>query len=119
MLDPKHYNVEEYRLDDILPGRVFLTLFKITGSDKYKSAADQLKNQLTYQPRTSEGGYWHKQIYPNQMWLDGIYMADVFSMQYAVMFNEPRHFDDAARQIKLIWEHTYNPSKGLMYHGWD
>jgi unsaturated rhamnogalacturonyl hydrolase len=119
MLNPRHYNIEEYRLDDILPGRVFLTLFKITANDKYKNAADQLKSQLAYQPRTSEGGYWHKQIYPNQMWLDGIYMADVFSMQYAATFNEPKYFNDAAKQIKLIWEHTYNPSKGLMYHGWD
>jgi len=119
MLDPRHYKVEEYRLDDILPGRVFLSLYKITSNEKYKGAVDQLKLQLTYQPRTSEGGYWHKQIYPNQMWLDGIYMADVFSMQYASTFNEPRLYTDAAKQIKLIWEHTFNPTKGLMYHGWD
>jgi unsaturated rhamnogalacturonyl hydrolase len=119
MLDPRHYDVEEYQLDHILPGRVFLSLFKITNNEKYKNTAMQLKNQLTYQPRTSEGGYWHKQIYPNQMWLDGIYMADVFSMQYAAAFNEPRHFNDAAKQIKLMWAHTFDASKGLMYHGWD
>lgn len=118
-LDPRHYDVAQYRLDDILPGRTFLSLYQINGNEKYKNAADQLKLQLAYQPRTSEGGFWHKQIYPNQMWLDGIYMADVFSMQYAKAFNQPQYYNDAARQIKLIWAHTYDEKKGLMYHGWD
>lgn len=118
-LDPKHYNVQEYRLDDILPGRLFISLYQATGNEKYRNAADQLKLQLGYQPRTSEGGYWHKQIYPNQMWLDGIYMADVFSTQYAAAFNHPPFYDEAIKQIKLISEHTRDEATGLMYHGWD
>lgn len=118
-IDSRFYDVQQYRLDDILPGRTFLTLYQISGNEKYLKAADQLKAQLAYQPRTSEGGYWHKQIYPYQMWLDGIYMADVFAMQYANAFNQPQYFNDASKQIKLIWEHTYDESKGLMYHGWD
>ena len=118
-LDPQHYDVQQYRLDDILPGRTFLSLYQINGNEKYKNAADQLKSQLAYQPRTSEGGYWHKEIYPNQMWLDGIYMADIFAMQYAAAFNQPQFFNDATKQMKLIWDHTYDESKGLLYHGWD
>lgn len=113
------YDVTKYRLDDILPGRLFIFLYQETGDEKYKKAAGQLRDHLAKQPRTKEGGYWHKQIYPHQMWLDGIYMADIFSMQYAAAFNEPQLFDEAAHQIKLIAGHTTDPATGLMYHGWD
>lgn len=113
------YDMEKYRLDDILPGRLCIFLYKQTGDEKYRTAARQLATHLEKQPRTKEGGYWHKEIYPNQMWLDGIYMADIFSMQYAAAFNEPKLFDEAVHQIKLITEHTTDSVTGLMYHGWD
>lgn len=113
------YDVAQYRLDDILPGRLCLFLYEQTGDIRYKTAADQLIDHLEHQPVTSEGGYWHKQVYPHQMWLDGIYMADIFSMQYGKMFNEPEWFDEASRQIQLISMHTRDSVTGLMYHGWD
>lgn len=115
----EEYDVAQYRLDDILPGRLCLFLYEQTGDIRYKTAADQLIDHLEHQPVTTEGGYWHKQIYPHQMWLDGIYMADIFSMQYGKMFNEPKWFDEASRQIQLISNHTLDPVTGLMYHGWD
>src|SRR5690606_33582861 len=89
------YDVTQYRLDDILPGRLCLFLYEETGDARYKTAADQLMHHLENQPKTSEGGYWHKEIYPYQMWLDGIYMADVFSMQYARVFDKPQWYDEA------------------------
>jgi unsaturated rhamnogalacturonyl hydrolase len=118
-LDPKHYNVNEYRLDDMLPGRLFLSLYDVTKESKYKGTATQLRQQLQYQPRTSDGGYWHKQIYPYQMWLDGVYMADIFSMQYAKAFNEPALFKESMQQIRLVREHNGDAGTGLLYHGWD
>lgn len=118
-IDPKHYSVAEYRLDDLLPGRVFLSLYEVTKDRKYKGAADQLRQQLQYQPRTTDGGYWHKQVYPYQMWLDGVYMADIFTMQYAKTFNEPALYNDAMQQINLVHEHNGDPDTGLLYHGWD
>jgi unsaturated rhamnogalacturonyl hydrolase len=118
-LDPQYYDPAQYQLDHLLPGRTFLSLYQIDNNEKYKTAADQLKSQLLTQPKTSDGGYWHKQIYPNQMWLDGIYMADIFATQYGAVFNKPHAFNDATKQINLIWDHTYDKSKGLMYHGWD
>jgi unsaturated rhamnogalacturonyl hydrolase len=118
-IDPKHYNVAEYRLDDMLPGRLFISLYESTSQGKYKTAATQLRQQLQYQPRTSDGGYWHKQIYPYQMWLDGVYMADIFTMQYAKAFNEPALFKESMQQIRLIHEHNGDPTTGLLYHGWD
>ncbi|NOT73693.1 MAG: glycoside hydrolase family 88 protein [Cyclobacteriaceae bacterium] len=113
------YDVEEYRLDDILPGRLCIYLYQKTGEEKYKKIADQFIAHLSRQPKTSEGGYWHKKIYPNQMWLDGIYMGDIFSTQYAAAFNEPHWFDEAVQQINLMYKHAYDPSTGLLFHGWD
>lgn len=113
------YTMKEYKLDDILPGRVVLYLYDETGETKYKSIADTLMLHLSQQPKTRDGGYWHKEIYPYQMWLDGIFMADVFSMQYANTFNAPEWYDESIHQIKLIYEHTLDPATGLLYHGWD
>lgn len=118
-LDSIQYRPDEYKLDDILPGRLLLSLYELTKEEKYKNAANQLKAQLLTQPKTSEGGYWHKQVYPSQMWLDGIYMADVFSLQYAQTFNEPALVEEAIHQIKLISKYTTDSTTGLMYHGWD
>ncbi len=113
------YSMEEYKLDDILPGRLVINLHQETKLSKYKSIADTLMLHLSKQPKTSDGGYWHKEIYPYQMWLDGVFMADVFSMQYAHAYNQPEWFDEAVHQIKLIYKHTVDPATGLMYHGWD
>jgi unsaturated rhamnogalacturonyl hydrolase len=113
------YNRAEYRLDDILPGRLCISLFQKTGDQRYRKIADQLMDHLAHQPKTSEGGYWHKEIYPYQMWLDGIYMGDIFSMQYASVFNKPEWFDESVRQIMLMYKHAYDPATGLLFHGWD
>lgn len=113
------YNMEEYRLDDILPGRLLLNLYQQTKDIRYKTAAETLIAHLINQPKTSEGGYWHKEIYTNQMWLDGIYMADVFATQYARMMDKPEWYDAAVHQIKLMHQKAYDPQTGLYYHGWD
>jgi len=118
-IDQAYYDPAEYKLDDIVPGRPALFLYEKTKEAKYKSVAVQLMEQLEHQPKTSDGGYWHKEIYPSQMWLDGIYMADVFSVQYAKVFDQPKWYDEAMRQIKLIAQRTTDPKTGLMRHGWD
>jgi unsaturated rhamnogalacturonyl hydrolase len=78
-----------------------------------------LREQLRKQPRNAEGGFWHKKIYPQQMWLDGLYMGEPFYAQYARTFNEPAAFDDVANQFLLAARHTRDPGTGLMYHAWD
>jgi len=115
----KTYVFKKFRLDDIAPGRVVLDLYKATHENKYKIAADILRKQLSEQPRTKEGGFWHKEIYPHQMWLDGLYMAEPFYAEYAKMFNEPKDYDDIAMQFILMYKHTVDPKTGLLYHGWD
>jgi unsaturated rhamnogalacturonyl hydrolase len=116
---PGVYDQTEYKLDDILPGRLCIWLYQQTKDERYKKVADQLVDQLKSQPKTKDGGYWHKQIYPYQMWLDGIYMGDVFSMQYAAAFNQPQWFDEGVHQIKLMYQHAHDPATGLLFHGWD
>jgi unsaturated rhamnogalacturonyl hydrolase len=115
----KTYSVQEYNLDQINPGRIFFPLYRATGDERYKKAATLLREQLKGQPRTSEGGFWHKKIYPYQMWLDGIYMASPFYAEFGQMFGEPATVDDVALQIALIGKHTRDPQTGLLYHAWD
>jgi unsaturated rhamnogalacturonyl hydrolase len=113
------YKPGDESLDNIAPGRTVLALWQITHEERYRKAAALLRQQLDTQPRTGDGGYWHKQRYPQQMWLDGLYMAEPFYAEYAKLFNEPADFNEVARQIQLVEEHTYDPNTGLFYHGWD
>ncbi len=83
----KTYDLSNFNIDNVATGRVLLNLFEITKKQKYKNAADTLIKQLKMHPRTSEGGLWHKKIYPNQMWLDGLYMAEPFYAEYSKMFS--------------------------------
>lgn len=113
------YKPEEFNLDHIAQGRLLFPLLRRTGDSRYRNAARHLRAQLSRHPRTSEGGFWHKQIYPQQMWLDGLYMAEPFYAEYAKTFGEPEAFDDVAKQFLLVTRHTRDPRTGLMYHGWD
>jgi unsaturated rhamnogalacturonyl hydrolase len=110
---------ELHSLDRFRPGPALLWTYQRTKDEKYLKAATYIARQLDAQPTTSDGGYWHRSTYPNQMWLDGIYMADVFSVEYAAIANEPKYFDEAVRQVTTIAKHTRDPKTGLFYHGWD
>jgi unsaturated rhamnogalacturonyl hydrolase len=113
------YAPAEYQLDALNSGRTALALGQLTHDKRYQYAAASLRRQLDTQPRTPDGGFWHKQRYTNQMWLDGTYMAAPFYVAYAKLFGETNAFDDVAKQIRLIDEHTYDAQTGLNYHGWD
>lgn len=113
------YRDDEYNIDQINPGKLLFPMYRETGEERYRVALDALRAQLRHHPRTSEGGFWHKQIYPNQMWLDGIYMGSVFYAEYGATFNEPEVFDDVAFQFITIEKHTRDPQTGLLYHAWD
>ncbi len=115
----KDYRRNEYNLDRLLPGRDVMVLYRKTGKQEYRIALDSLIRQLESHPKTKSGGYWHKKIYPWQMWLDGIFMGSTFMVQYAKEFNQPKWFDVAAFQTKLIYRETLDPSSGLLMHAWD
>jgi unsaturated rhamnogalacturonyl hydrolase len=119
----KGFNVEDYNLDNVNMGKVLFPLLAEAtdprDKERYRRALQALRAQLQAQPRTSEGGFWHKNIYPNQMWLDGVYMAAPFLAQYAAVFHEPATFDQVADEILLAEKHLRDPNTGLLYHGWD
>jgi unsaturated rhamnogalacturonyl hydrolase len=115
----KTYKYDDFNIDNVAVGRALLTLFETTQNKKYKSAADTLRRQLKNQPRTNEGGFWHKKIYPYQMWLDGLFMGEPFYAWYAKQFNEPESFDDIINQFVYIAKHTRDLKTGLLYHAWD
>jgi len=113
------YEFEKYNIDLVLPGRLLFDVYETSKEDKYLKALQLIRKQLTEQPRTQSGGFWHKQIYPNQMWLDGLYMGEPFYAEYTAKFENGKSFDDIAKQFELIQLKATDPKTGLLYHGWD
>ena len=112
------FKPDDRNLDDINEGRVLFELYERTGEEKYRRAAKRLREQLKKQPRTVEGNFWHKAIYPNQVWLDGIYMAQPFYALYEKHFGGG-DFSDIVGQIKNVRAKMFSETKGLYYHGYD
>ncbi len=113
------YRKEDYNIDEIKEGCQLLLLYKQTGEKKYRIAADLLREQLEEHPRTNSGGFWHKQRYPWQMWLDGLYMGSPFYAEYSKLFGFTNDFEDVVHQITEMDAHAYDESAKLFYHGWD
>jgi len=113
------YDSAANSLDNIALGRQLLLLYRVTQNARYYKAAALLRKQLSTQPRNASGGFWHKQIYPDQMWLDGLYMAEPFYAEYASVFQEPEKFTDITKQFSLIEQHARSAKTGLLYHAWD
>jgi len=115
----ERYDITLWNIDRIAPGRLLFNLYDRTGNEKYLKAAERLRYQLEWQPRNSQGGFWHKLVYPWQMWLDGAFMGPTFYAEYAARYDEPGSFDDAAHQLIVMERNMRDPETGLLYHGWD
>jgi unsaturated rhamnogalacturonyl hydrolase len=113
------YRPDEYNLDRIYPANNVLTLYQRKENTTYKIALDRFAKQLETHPKTNSGGFWHKKIYPWQMWLDGIFMASPYLTRYAKEFNQPKLFDVVTFQVKHIYSKTVDEKTGLMVHAWD
>lgn len=113
------YEFEKYNIDLVLPGRLLFDVYASSKEEKYLKALQLIRKQLSEQPRTQSGGFWHKQIYPNQMWLDGLYMGEPFYAEYTAKFENGKSFDDIAKQFEVIQLKATDPKTGLLYHGWD
>lgn len=117
--DIREYDIKNYNIDSVAPGTVVLDLYEKTKDEKYRKAADLLRKQLKEHPRTSEGAFWHKQAYPHQVWLDGVYMGMPFLARYSVMFEDGASLAEVVKEFKLVHEKLRNPESGLYYHAWD
>lgn len=115
----KSYKPDEYNIDHINNGKQVLLMYRVTGKEKYLKAAKLLRHQLATHPRTNEGGFWHKKIYPYQMWLDGLYMGEPFYAEYAMLFHEDSAFNDVTNQFVWMEKNARDPQTGLLYHAWD
>ncbi len=109
-----------HNLDYIQPGVLVLFLYEQTGLPKYKTAAETVRQAFATIPKNAEGGFWHKGIHPNEMWIDGIYMGEPFLVRYGRLFGDAAFANDtAAFQATLAAEHCLDPKSGLLYHAWD
>ena len=115
------YREDEYNLDMVNPGKTLFLLYKEYGEERYRAAIEILRNQLRNQPRTKSGGFWHKEIYPWQMWLDGLYMQGPFYAQYLAEYapGDASGFEDLVHQFTLVESKTRDEKTGLLYHAWD
>ncbi len=115
----KAYDLDNYNIDAVAPGRVLLRLYQETGLVKYKKALQVLRKQLAHQPKTHNGAFWHKKRYPGQLWLDGVYMGMPFLAEYSVEFSTPHAIDEVMQEFKITRSLLRDQETGLYYHGWD
>lgn len=113
------YDPKEYNQDNVNAGKTLFDLYQLTGKEKYRKAIDTVYSQLQGQPRTSTGNFWHKMIYPNQIWLDGLYMAQPFYMQYEVTYNDCKNCADSFNQFENVYNLMRDTRNGLYYHAYD
>ena len=113
------YKTEQYSIDDILCGRALYFAWEQTQAEKYRKAIEYHMTRLQGHPRCPCGSFWHKETYPNQVWLDGLYMAQPFYMEYESRFNKGARVNDIVMQFRNVRAHLFDEKKGLNYHGWD
>lgn len=115
----KKYDLKEYNIDYLNPTKLLFNLYDVTKDSRYFQIIGKVRNQLETQPRTASGGFWHKQIYPNQMWIDGLYMAEPFYTQFTVKYEKGKNLDDIAKQFELVHNNIVDKKTGLVYQAWD
>ncbi|MFI1772017.1 glycoside hydrolase family 88/105 protein [Thalassobellus citreus] len=113
------YKMEKYNIDNINAGKILFFLYEKTKDERYLTAIKTLRKQLDSHPRTKSKGLWHKKIYPNQMWLDGLYMGQPFYARYISEYEDGKNFDDVVHQFDLSYKQTLDEKTGLLYHAWD
>ncbi|MBQ7372916.1 MAG: glycoside hydrolase family 88 protein [Blautia sp.] len=113
------YDVSELNIDNVNAGKTLFELYDLTGKEKYRKAIDLVYSQIEQMPRTKEGNFWHKNIYPNQVWLDGLYMCQPFYMEYETRFHDKKNYEDIFRQFSNVVKNMKDPKTGLYYHAYD
>ncbi len=119
----KKYKLSDYSLDRINSGKYLFDVYDITGEERYKKALDLLRSQFDTHPRNADGGFWHKKIYPHQVWLDGVYMGSPFLAEYALRYEngeqQAADYADVINQMVMASYHTYDYKSRLYLHACD
>jgi len=115
----KGYDIEKFSTDDVCESRILFDLYKFTSDIKYLKAIEYTRQQIIKHPRTNEGNFWHKKIYPNQVWLDGLYMMMPFYIQYEKYLNNKQNYKDIVDQFRNVRLRMFDENKQLYYHGYD
>lgn len=115
----EHYEMTQYNIDSINCGKILFFMFEKTGEEKYRKAIEIMMDQLRSQPRCVCGSFFHKGIYPNQIWLDGLYMALPFYMEYETKYEKKEKYNDIINQFSNAQKLLYNKERGLYYHAYD
>lgn len=114
-----HYHPNKFNMDNINSGKVLFFMYEKTGNEKYRKAIEFVMNQLREHPRCDCGNFYHKEIYPKQVWLDGLYMTQPFYMEYETKYEKKEKYNDIISQFENVQRYMYNEEKGLCYHGYD
>ncbi|WP_249316946.1 glycoside hydrolase family 88 protein [Bacillus sp. FJAT-50079] len=112
-------NLKSYNIDQIRMASILYPLYKKEKDPKYKKILDQLYDQLKIYPRTASGNFWHKENYPNQVWLDGLYMGQPFYAQYIKEFEDEKDYSDIINQFLNVRKFAFNENNQLYYHAYD
>ena len=112
------YDPSKQSVDDVCESRILFDLYDLTKNEKYNKAIEFTFEQVKNQPRTKDGNFWHKKIYPNQVWLDGLYMMQPFYTRYQTLRNG-KDYADIVNQFKNVYNIMYDKHKHLYYHGYD
>lgn len=113
------YDINELNIDNVNAGKTLFELYDLTGKEKYRKAIDLVYSQIENMPRTKEGNFWHKNIYPNQVWLDGLYMCQPFYMEYETRFHDRKNYADIFNQFEQVVKNMRDTETGLYYHAYD
>lgn len=114
-----HYQTDKFNIDSINSGKILFFMYDKTGEEKYRKAIEFVMDQLRNHPRCKCGNFFHKQIYPDQIWLDGLYMAQPFYMEYETKFDKKEQYNDIINQFENVQKYLYDKDKGLCYHACD
>ena len=113
------YRPEEYDLDDVMPGRALIFAWEETGEERYRKAVEALLDQLKEQPRTASGNYWQRKANSDQIWLDGLFMAMPFRMEWDTRYGKKDQYLDILRQFEWVRDHMRDEKTGLYCHSLD
>ncbi|MDD3367637.1 MAG: glycoside hydrolase family 88 protein [Lachnospiraceae bacterium] len=113
------FSTEQFSIDSYNCGKVLFYAYEKEKDERYKKALDFHMDMISKHPRCQCGNFWHKEIYPNQIWLDGLYMAQPLYMEYETKYNKDAHYNDILSQFRNVRKYLFQPEKGLFYHAYD